>query len=658
MKKNVKSVLSALCAASMVMAAPVAVSAEGVSGTFSGIGQGIGGDVTVTLTLTDGVITDVQVDGPNETDGIGSVAIEKMPGEIVASNSLSVDGVSGATVTSTAIIDGATAALAEAGLKPEDLAAVAGDETEAAAEAAEDVVTDTDVVVIGAGGAGMVAAINIKEAGKDVIVLESQPMTGGNTVRSTGGMNAAKTTYQDANEFAEQAGVEKTLATATDDEALKAALDENVSDENIAFIKDLAATVQKQYDEYNANPEGYFDSVELMELDTMIGGHGINNPELVKTLAENSADTIDWLDTTVDAQLQSVGAFGGASVKRIHRPVNDEGKTTAVGAYIVPKLTEKVESEGIEVLYNTTATKILMEDGKAVGVEAEGESGNTVTVNAKAVVIATGGFGANLDKVVEYRPDLAGFCTTNAAGAQGQGIEMATEVGAATVDLDQIQIHPTVHLDDQGNAHLITEGLRGDGAILVNQNGERFYDEVSTRDKVSAAEIEQQNATGADHVWLIIDQAMADASAVIQGYINNGYTVTGQTYEELAAAMGIEDPAVFADTMDKWNACVEAGEDTMLSENQRTSFANPLNTAPYYAITVTPGIHHTMGGVVIDSSAEVLDENGAAIPGLFAAGEVTGGVHGANRLGGNAVADICVFGRIAGNSAVAYVDAQ
>jgi fumarate reductase flavoprotein subunit len=298
-----------------------------------------------------------------------------------------------------------------------------------------------------------------------------------------------------------------------------------------------------------------------------------------------------------------------------------------------------------------------MADGKAVGVEAEGAAGNSITVNAKAVILTTGGFGANFDKIAEYRPDLVDYCTTNADGIQGQGLDMAVEVGAKTVDLDQIQIHPTVHVDEGGNAHLITEGLRGDGAILVNQNGERFYDEVSTRDKVSAAEIAQQSETGADHVWLVMDQAMADASAVIQGYINNGYTVSGESYEELAEAMGV-DAALFASTMEGWNACVEAGEDSQLSENQRTSFANPLNTAPYYAITVTPGIHHTMGGLVIDSKAEVIGSDDAAIPGLFAAGEVTGGVHGANRLGGNAVADITVFGRVAGTSAAEYVDAE
>ena len=651
MKKILMAALSAAVALTMSPCAfAEALPEEDYAGSYTGVAQGLGGDVTVTITLdSKGVITEVLAEGPDETQGIGSVAIEEMPVEMVDANSVEVDGISGATVTSQAIIAAATSALAEAGLSPDDLEVIEIAETEA-----EDMVLEADVVIVGAGGAGLTAAVTACKAGSSVIVLESQNAAGGNSVRSTGGMNAADTPYQDENEFAEAAGVEKTLATVADEEALAKALDESVSEETVAYIKELAQTVQEQYDAYNENPEGYFDSVELMELDTMIGGHGTNKPELVNTLCEGTADAIEWL-SGIGADLKNVGAFGGASVKRIHRPVDADGKVVSVGAYLVPILKENTDSLGIEVLYDTTATRILMADGKAVGVEAEGKSGNAVTVNAKSVILATGGFGANFDMIAEYRPDLVDYCTTNAAGAQGQGILMATaeDVGANTVEMDQIQIHPTVHVDEAGAASLITEGLRGDGAILVNANGERFYDEVSTRDKVSAAEIEQQAATGADYVWLVIDQAMADASGVIQGYISKGFTVTGESYEELAEAMGA-DPAVFAATMEAWNACVEAGEDTMLAENARTSFANPLDTAPFYALQVTPGVHHTMGGVEIDSAAEVLSTEGEVIPGLFAAGEVTGGVHGQNRLGGTAVADFVVYGRIAGQSAADY----
>ena len=613
----------------LLASATMALSLVGCSTGKTYTGEAYGHDkenpVKVTLTIKDKTITKVEVDASHETAGIGSKAADALPEQIVSANSLDVDGVSGATQTSKAIIEAATAALKQAGLEPSDLVSKNTSTTKA-----KDIEETVDVVVVGAGGAGMIAAITATDAGKKVIVVESQPIAGGNSVRSTGGMNAAKTPYQDKNEFAESAGVEKTLKTAA----------EKFADN--ATITALAATVKAQWDAYQANPQGYFDSVELMKLDTMIGGKGKNNPELVKALAENSADAIEWL-ASIGAEVKNIGAFGGASVKRIHRPVNADGKVTAVGAYIVPILEKNLQDRNVQFLFDTTANEIIMKDGKAVGIKGTGKDGHKVTINAKSVVIATGGFGANAEMVEKYKPELKGFATTNAEGAQGQGIDMATAAGAATVDMDQIQIHPTVHIEEDGNAHLITEGLRGDGAILVNAEGKRFYDEVSTRDKVSAAIIAQPEKSA----WLVVDQSMVDKSAVIAGYIKSGYTVTGATYEELAKAMGV-DEATFTSTMNTWNQAVEAKSDT---EFGRTSFANPLATAPYYAIKITPAVHHTMGGIVINPKAEVLNEKGEAISGLYAAGEVTGGVHGANRLGGNAVADFVVFGRISGQSA-------
>ena len=631
MKKS-KILISLVLACMMLLSAcggsaPAATTeaAAPAAASYTGTAQGMGGEVSVTLTIENGVITDCVATGDKETDGIGSVVIAQFPAQVVEGNTINLDAVSGATITSNAFIEAAKAALTAAGLNPDDYM------TKVAAAAAGDVTKEADVVIVGAGGAGMTAAMTASDAGKSVIILESQAMVGGNSVRSTGGMNAAKTVYQDENEFGEGAGVEKMLKSAAD----------NYADNE--FITSLAATVAQQWADYQANPVGYFDSVELMELDTMVGGKGINNPELVKTLVEGTAPAIDWLDEN-GMSLHNVAAFGGASVKRIHRPVNEEGKVVSVGAYLVPLMEKACQERGVEFILNTTADTILTDaNGQAVGVSGTDKDGNTVTVNAKAVVLATGGFGANLDMVASYKPELKGFMTTNAPGIQGQGIAMATAIGAATVDMDQIQIHPTV---EANTAALITEGLRGDGAILVNANGERFTDEVSTRDKVSAAEIAQPGSFS----WLIVDQAMADASNVIQGYITKGYTKQGATYEELAKEIEV-DPAAFAATMEKWNGCVEAKTD---ADFGRTSFANPLNTAPYYAIKVSAGVHHTMGGVVINSSTEVLKEDGSVIPGLFAAGEVTGGVHGANRLGGTAVADFVVFGRIAGASAAAF----
>ena len=587
-------------------------------GTYEGEGQGMESTIKVAVTLSADRIEKIEVLESDETPAIGETALESLPQAVVDAQSTQIDSISGATITSQGFFDAVNAALTAAGVDPASLTPVSGGSD----QTGEEQTLDVDVVVVGAGGAGMTAAITAAQAGKSVVILEKTSMVGGNSVRSTGGMNAAKTEWQDANEFTEDAGVEKTLATAA---------------ETYPDLADLVATVQAQYDAYKANPTGYFDSVELFILDTMVGGQDINNYDLVKTLAENSAPAIEWL-STIGADLHNVGSFGGASVKRIHRPVDADGKVVSVGSYVVPILQQACEDNGVQIIYNAPATEILMDNGAAVGIKADG-----YTVNAKSVVLATGGFGANLDMVAELKPELKGFVTTNAPGITGDGIKMAEAVGAATVDMDQIQIHPTV---EQKTSALITEGLRGDGAILVNAEGLRFCDEVGTRDAVSAAELAQ---TGG-YAWLVVDQKMVDASSVIAGYIKAGYTVQGDTYEALAEAMGVPADA-FASTMEKWNAAVAAGTD---AEFGRTSFANPLDTAPYYAIKIAPGVHHTMGGVKINTSAQVLDTEDNVIPGLFAAGEVTGGIHGANRLGGNAVADFIVFGRISGQSAADY----
>ena len=630
MKTMLSKLTSALLCLAMLLTMCSFAMAE--AGTYTGVGDSeIGGKGAIEVSVTvdeNGVVTDIQVTKNGDTAGFADAAVVAMPGRSMAAQAANVDGVSGSTMTSEAIKMAVLDAVTAAGLDTVKWSTYVA--TEAAK--ADDATYNTDIVIIGAGGAGMTAALTAAEKGADVIILESQAAVGGNSVRATGGMNAADTPAQDENEFGESAGVVKTLKTARTTYA-----------DNVTITK-LAEEVEKQWADYQANPVGYFDSDELMELDTMIGGKGINNPELVEELADESADGDEWLKK-YGINLTSVGSFGGASVKRIHRPVNAEGKTIAVGSYMIPLLEKACEeNDKISIQLETTATTILTDkNGKAVGVKAVGATGNEVTVNAKAVILATGGFGANLDMVAELVPALKGFMTTNAAGAQGQGSEMAQALGAATVDMDQIQIHPTVQFD---TAALITEGLRGDGAVLINADGKRFIDEVGTRDVVSAAEIAQPGS----YSYLVVDQAMLDKSSVIAGYVKRGFVFQGNTYEELAEALGV-DAATFAETMNTWNTYVEAKNDPDFG---RTSFAQPLNTAPYYAIKVTAGVHHTMGGLVINTDTEVLKADGTAIAGLYAAGEVTGGVHGANRLGGNAVADFVVFGRIAGEEAAEY----
>ena len=614
MKKFASILLSMLMATGAIAAA----SAE----TYTGTAQGIG-EVSVTLTVEDGKITAAEVVGENETKGIGyePCADGTYADAIVAAQGVDFDSISGATVTSNAVKDATKKAMAAAGLVE------AEDTTVADAEC--------DVVIVGAGGAGMTAALQAVDSGvNSVIIVEKGGSTGGNTSRATGGMNAAKTAYQDENEWSDATttAVEKAIATA----------EEKYADGD--KVSNLTALVKEQFEAYKANPEGYFDSVELFALDTIIGGKGLNNFDLVMTLTANSAEAIDWL-ATKDAHLTNVGSFGGASVKRIHRATTEDGKTTPVGAYLVKVLTADVEAEDkIDLRTNTAATELVMEDGKAVGVKVKNENGE-YTIRAKAVILASGGFGADLDRVAALKPELAGFVTTNVPTITGDGIDMATAVGAATVDMDQIQIHPSVYTET--TTALITEGIRGDGAILVNQEGKRFVNELETRDNVSAAELAQEGG----YAYTILDQKMMDASSTYNSYFTKGYAVQADTYEELAEKLGI-DPATFTATMEAWNKAVADQKD---DEFGRLSFAAALDTAPYYAIKVSPGIHHTMGGLKINTNAEVLTEADEVIPGLYAAGEVTGGVHGANRLGGNAVADIVVFGRIAAQNAAAYI---
>ncbi len=607
--------ISILLSLMMLVSFTAAASAE----TYAASAQGIG-EVTVSLTIEDGKITAAEVNGDNETAGFGLEPCKDgvFAEQIVAAQGADIDGVSGATVTSDAVRAATTAAMEAAGL----------------VEAADKTVSDVecDVVIVGAGGAGMSAALQAVDSGVEhVIVVEKAGSTGGNTSRATGGMNASKTVYQDENEWSDTniEAIEKKIAIAKEQYGEK--------------LADIVKTVEEQLEAYKANPVGYFDSPELFALDTIVGGKGLNNTDLVMTLTSNSADAIEWL-ATKNANIKDVSSLGGASVKRAHRAVTEDGKTTPVGAYLVKALTADVDAEDkIDLRVNTAATEIVMEDGKAVGVKVKSENGE-YTISAKAVILASGGFGADLKRVAELKPELDGFVTTNAPTITGDGLDMAVAVGAALVDIDQIQIHPSVYTE---TSSLITEGIRGDGAILVNQKGERFINELETRDVVSAAELAQDGS----YAYTILDQKMMDASATYNKYYDKGFAVKGETYEELAEAIGV--PAdTFKATMEAWNASCAAQKDEAFG---RTAFASPLDTAPYYAIKVAPGIHHTMGGVKINTSAEVLNEAGEAIPGLFAAGEVTGGVHGANRLGGNAVADIVVYGRIAAQSAAAYI---
>ena len=564
------------------------VSAE--AQTLTGTAQGRNGPVEVEVVADAERIYQISVLNHEETEGLGTVAVEKLPPAIYENQSLAVDAIAGATITSEAIKEAVIAALESGGLDP----SVFQNEVAAAAPVDKtDVELECDVVVVGAGGAGLTASVFATQQGQQVILLEKMPFVGGNSLRAEGGMNAADTKVE----------AELGITDSTVDN----------------FVED-----------------------------TLRLGHNRADPALVRTMAENSAEAVDWL-FSIDAPLTKVVATGGTQHKYLHKPENGE----PVGEYLVEKLKVQAEQLGIDVRVNTKATEILMEDGQAVGVKAEDDEHNYI-IHAKSVVLTTGGFGANFELMASYDPSLANAVTTNHSGATGDGIAMAQAVGADTVDMDQIQLHPTVIQQD---GTLVSESVRSHGAVIVNTEGKRFVNDLAGRDVVSQAELKQPDG----YCFIIFDQHLYDEVELTHKFVERGFTITGETYEELAQNMGLQGDAVqnFVDTMNTWNESVAKykADGTPDAEWGRDNgMDDDLSTAPFYAIKIAPGIHHTMGGIKINSNAEVIDTAGNVIPGLFAAGETTGGIHGGNRVGGNAVCDFIVFGRIAGKSAATFAD--
>ncbi|PWC10583.1 flavocytochrome c [Brenneria roseae subsp. americana] len=444
----------------------------------------------------------------------------------------------------------------------------------------------TDIVIIGAGGAGMSAAIEAHNQGANVILLEKMPFAGGNTARAEAGLNAAGTDLQKA--------------------------------------------------------RGITDSPELFYEDTMKGGRNINNPEVVKTLTEHAKDSVTFLKAN-GADLADLTRTGGSSVDRTHRPAGG----VAAGSFIATALIKKVKELDIDLRTNTSATDILKNDkGEVTGVKAKGKDGQEFTIDAKKIMITSGGFGANFDMIKQYDPKLVDFKTTNAPGSLGEGIKMAQGLNAKLVDMEYIQIHPSTV---PGKGILITEAVRGDGAIMVNESGKRFVNELLTRDVVSQSILQQPGA----HAYLIFNDELVNQNQATKSYFKQKLVAEGDTPEALGKAINV-DGKQLTQTINTYSAAVKAKKD---GEFDRDSMKLALDSGKYYAIEITPGIHHTMGGIAINNKAQVLDVNGNVIPNLFAAGEAAGGVHGANRLGGNSLADIVTYGRIGAAEAVKEIKA-
>lgn len=555
-----------------------------LDGTYEGTGIGRGGNIVVELTISNNKISGVDVKEHHESEGL-SEAMNIMAEAMITTNSIDVDAVSGATLTSAGFRTAVKDAFSKTGADSSALVSTGNVETEK-----RDLEYTADVIVIGAGGAGLTAAITAADNGASVIVLEKMPIQGGNTLIS-GGEYAAPGNW-----------------------------------------------IQTE--------EGIEDNKEQFYNDILKGGDNENDPKLVKVLAENALAGATWLKDYIGMEFEDhMLFFGGHSVERSLVPKN------ATGYEMISKLTKKLDEKNIPFHKNTAATELVQnQDGRVTGVKAQ-YGDQTITYNAnKAVILATGGFGANLDMRIKYNEAMnEKILSTNTVGSTGDGLMMAEKIGAQLTDMGYIQTYPTC--DTQSGALLYVGDVRMEGrSILVNKEGRRFVEELERRDVISNAVIEQ---TGGVSYMFWDEAAMVDTGmnitheAEYNGLILRKQLVKADTIEEAAAFFEI-DAAELKKTVENYNQYAKDGKD--LEFNKRGELV-PFGEGPYYIMVSKPAVHHTMGGVKINTGAQVIDTNGEAIEGLYAAGEVTGDIHGTNRLGSDAIADITVFGRIAGQNA-------
>ena len=541
-------------------------------GEWTGRGEGRNGPIEISLTVKNKKIVDYKILSESETD-FAKPAIKSVLDQLLAQGNIkSYDAVSGATISSKGTVEAIRNALNLASGKKEKVA--------------KEKDTSCDIVIIGAGGAGLCASIEAKQKGvKNVILLEKMGVVGGNTTSATGGLNAAETRFQ------KELGIE--------------------------------------------------DSKESFYSDTMKGGYNLNDSDLVHEMVNKAPETVDWL-VSIGVDLTDVGKMAGSTNKRTHRPQGG----AAVGAHMIPVLESAAKTLGVDLRKNSKVIDIISDNGSAAGVVVQKDN-QTYTIKAKAVIIATGGFGANSKMVESYVPSLVGFGTTNHKGATGDAFAWIEKFDGQLTQMDQIQTHPTVV---PSNGVMITEAVRGNGAIMVNREGKRFGTEMATRDVMSANVLAQTGKTA----YLVFDTSVRKSLKAIEGYIKKGLLTEGQTPDELGEKLDMPTGSLAA-TISNYNTYVINGSDPEFGR-KASEMPRALSEGPYFAVEVGPAIHHTMGGIKINTQAEVLNSKNQVIPGLYAAGEVTGGVHGGNRLGGNAVADICVFGKIAADSAVEFIN--
>lgn len=630
------SVLSAAVKSALVAAGLAAGVASAMTpGAYEATAQGRNADVTVRVTVSADKIEKIEIVKHSETPGIGDLAVNELPAAMLSAQSAAVDAVGGATMSSEAIKKAVAETLRKAGASDKFLTAPKAGADKAAAA---DFKTSADVIVVGAGGAGMVAAATAVDNGATVIVLEKMAMLGGNTARSEGNMSAMDPEPEKLLPMTQ--AVRDIIAKYTNP---KVACSPEAAE--------LQKTVLKQLAEHDAAGKKYiFDSPELFALQTIVGGNCKNDAKLVLTMTRNATAAMKWLDAQSDmtwfhVPRSWVDVGIGGLYPRGQWPRQADGKTpiSTYDAYIRP-LAAKVEAAGNPIYKNIKVVSVERDaSGRVTGVKAVDRKGVERVFSGRSVVLAAGGYGANLQMVKKYN-DISVTVTSNSPGTTGEVLEEAVAAGAGLTGMEWIQIHP--HGNPKNGELESAIAARPSDTPYVNRDGLRFVDETGRRDEISYGILKQPGQVA----FSIYDQRTIEEKKVeekkIESAIAHGYAFKADTLEDLARQAGI-DWKNFEKTMKAYNEA-SVSQNTKSLPVPKILIGNPVVKAPFYAVPITTTIHHTMGGLRINEKTQVLDKNGNVIPGLYAAGEITGGIHGGNRLGRNALTDLLVFGHIAG----------
>lgn len=584
--------------------------------------------LNVSVTVDDSKIVSVEVPKHSETKFMGATAIEMISKDVVEYQTLNVDSVAGATVTSTALNAGIEDCLKQSGADLSAFRTAVPTKGEKKSEVTQE---SADVIVIGAGGAGLSAAVTATEGGAKVIVLEKMPIIGGNTLRCASAYNAADPARQTALPM-----------TDTLKQAVEKALDEEPAND---AHKQLIADVKAEYDAYLASGSTtLFDCPEWHALQTYLGGDKVGIVPLIRAYAENVLPTLEWMQSLGTPVTDKVSQGAGALWQRTHQI------DAPAGTGLVEPLYNRATELGVDLRTCMTAESLILDGDKVVGVKATDAYGSSYEfMAAKGVIIATGGYSNNTEMRQKSSPALTpDMVSTNQPGATGDGILMAAAIGAGTTGMDYVQVYPLATPGSgalQGRARMMS-GL--DDVIDVNKDGKRFVNEDARRDDFVAAIKQQPDAICYDINDSTIVEELNSFDENVETLVALGRIYKADTLAGLEEQLGIPTGNLQA-TVDAYNKMVADKNDP---EFGRKLFDKPIEVGPFYATPRAPSIHHTMGGLLIDTDTRVLKDDGTPISGLYAAGEVTGGIHGSNRLGGNATADVLTFGRLAGLSAL------